>query len=193
VPAQLKSEPPRVRGKGMRRRELLAKIALLESGVVLLRAGPPPAEGLAAGVKSPPLRVRTIDGQAIEIDRQTGKAVLVDFMTTSCPTCKLACAGIQNLYRELGGKGFLPVALAIDPQAPNVLPLYRNVYGLTFPVAVLPREEALRYLHHPTDKPMLVPTLVLLDKGGRVSMTQVGWSGEQPLRSAVNKVLSGRS
>jgi len=175
---------------GLSRRDWLRNAVLIEATAGLLCAdSPTPQRNSAVGPKSPPLEVRTIDGRVIQVHRQVGKVVLVDFMTTTCPTCKQASAGIQVLYQELGKKGFLPIAIAIDPQASSMLPFYRNLYGLTFPVAALAREEALRYLDHPADKPMFVPTLVLLDKQGRISMKQVGWIGEQELRSAVTKLL----
>ena len=167
---------------------------LIEATAGLLCADSPTLQhNSTVGAKSPPLEVQTIDGKAIQVHRQPGKVVLVDFMTTTCPSCKQASVGIQALYQELGSKGFLPVAIAIDPQASSMLPFYRNVYGLTFPVGILAREEVLRYLDHPADKPMLVPTLVLLDKQGRISMKQVGWIGEQELRSAVTKLLDQKT
>jgi thiol-disulfide isomerase/thioredoxin len=166
------------KSRGLTRREWLLSAAL---------AAPATASG--PGAKSPPLEVKTLDGESIQVHRQTGKVVLLDFMTTTCPTCKQASAGIQAVYRELGPKGFLPVAVAIDPQAWRSLPLYRNLYGLTFPVGLLPREEVLRYLEHPADKQLFVPTLVLLDKQGRISAKHVGWIGEEQLRSAVTELL----
>jgi thiol-disulfide isomerase/thioredoxin len=137
--------------------------------------------------------VKTIDGQEIDVRTQAGKVVLLDFMTTTCPSCKQASEGIQAVYRELGGKGFLPIALAIDEHASSMLPFYRNLHGLTFPVATLAREEVLRYLEHPADKPLMVPTLVLLDKQGRIVRKEVGWIGEQELRSAVTKLLNQKA
>lgn len=148
-----------------------------------------PAQTSAVGAKSPPLAIPTLGGKTIHVHKQPGKVVLVDFMTTTCPSCKQASAGIQALYRELGRKGFLPVAVALDAQASGALPSYRNQHGLTFPVGSVAREEVLRYLGHPADKPLYVPTLVLLDKRGRISMKEVGWIGEQKLRSAVTKLL----
>jgi thiol-disulfide isomerase/thioredoxin len=172
----------------------LRSAALIEAAAGLLCAESlKPEGGLAVGVKSPVLDLRTIDGKVVQVHRQPGKVVLLDFMTTTCPSCRMASTGIQTLYRELGGKGFLPVAVAMDPEAPNMLPFYRNLYGLTFPVGVLAREEVLRYLDHPSDKPMYVPTLVLLDKRGRVSMKHTGWIGDNELRSAVTKLLSQKT
>ena len=166
----------------------------METTVSLLCAGSPTLQtNSVVGVKSPPLEVKTVGGKAIQVHQQPGKVVLLDFMTTTCPTCKKASIGIQALYKELGGRGFLPVAVALDPQATSLLPFYRNLYGLTFPLGTLPREEVVRYLDHPADKPMLVPTLVLLDRQSRISMKQVGWIGEEKLRSAVTKLLNQKS
>lgn len=162
----------------------------MEAAAGVLRAeARTPRRSPAAGAKRQPLEVKTIDGAAIQVHRQAGKVVLVDFMTTTCPSCKQASVGIQAVYRDLGGKGFQPVMVAIDAPPPGMLPFYRNLYGITFPMGTLAREEVLRFLEHPADKPMLVPTLVLLDKRGRVSAKHIGWIGEKVLRSAVEKLL----
>jgi thiol-disulfide isomerase/thioredoxin len=109
------------------RRDWLRNAALMEVGAGLLRAdSDTPKHRSAVGAKSPPLAVPTIDGKTIHVHRQPGKVVLVDFMTTSCPSCKRASAGIQALYRELGAKGFLPVAIAVDPQAWRALPVLQE-------------------------------------------------------------------
>ncbi|MCC7174101.1 MAG: TlpA family protein disulfide reductase [Bryobacterales bacterium] len=143
----------------------------------------------AARPKSPPLSVRTLDGETLEVANQRGKVVLVDVMSTTCPSCKLASEGIQRIFQQLGGKGFLPVAVAVDQQAAGVLAFYRNVYRLTFPVGTCSRDEILAYLQLPAGKPLMVPTLVLIDKRGRISATQVGWTGEQELSAAVRALL----
>lgn len=177
-------------GPVLTRRDWFRILALLPAAGLALGRPPDAEEAFATGKPSPPLQVTTLDGQVLQIDKQAGKVVLVDFMTTTCPTCKKAAAGIQQLYREFGSKGFLPVALAIDPQAANVLPIYRNLYELTFPVAVVARDDVIRYLAHPANKPMLVPTLVLLDKRGRIVSKKVGWTDDQELRSAIAGLLN---
>lgn len=106
----------------------------------------------------------------------------MDFTTR--PNCKQPSAGSQVLYQESGEKGFLPVAIVAGAQAWRALPIYRSLCRLTFPVDIVEREEVLRYLNHPADKPMFVPILVLLAKQGRISMKEIGWIGEQKLRSA---------
>lgn len=172
------------------RRGWLARALLVPGLLRVARSGPrtTPA-GEQPLPRSPALQVHTDDGTTIDIHRLTGKVVLIDFMTTTCPSCRQASAGVERLYREFGGRGFLPVAVAIDPQGLLVLPMYRNLLQLTFPLGVVAREEVLRYLNHAANKPMMVPTLVLLDKRGRVWKKQVGWPGEDALRGEIGQLL----
>lgn len=191
--------PPGVRlpaGNGrLDRRAWLRQAAVLPAAAGLLRAGQAATGRVVStlGAKSPPLKVRTLDGKTFAVHKQPGKVVLVDFMTTSCPSCKKAAEAIQALYREFGGKGFLPVGIAMDAQGSGMLPFYRNLYKLTFPLGTVDRDEAIRYLDHPAGRPLYVPTLVLLDKQGRILMKEVGWIGEEKLRSAVTRLLEQKS
>lgn len=192
----LQSARSRAAGRKVGRRKWLWKAALLSGVAGLVRVHPLGSQGISSSGdrrNSPPLLVRTVEGGTVAIENQPGKVLLVDIMTTTCPSCKLAAAGIQKLYQQFGSKGFLPVAIAIDPQASNVLAIYRNLYGLTFPVGVTSREDILGYLRLPAHKPLMVPTLVLLDKRGRICATKVGWTGEQELRLAITKLLDERT
>jgi peroxiredoxin len=139
---------------------------------------------------SPPLEVRTLDGKVLKVHRMKGKVVLVDFMSTVCPTCKLASAGLQNLYRELGPKGFYPVGVALNVDSPAALKDYGQEHRLTFALGTTPRADVGVYLDHPADKPLIVPTLVLLDRRGRLCSVEVGWKGEDALRASVLKLLA---
>lgn len=182
----------RANGSNDSRRTWLRKAALLSgfSSLARVHALAYQATSNSGGRrKSPPLLVHTIEGRKVAIEKQPGKVVLLDIMTTTCPSCKMASAGIEQLYQQLGGKGFLPVAIAVDQQAPNLLTFYRNLHRLTFPIGVTSREDILAYLRLPANKPLMVPTLVLLDKRGRICETQVGWTGEDKLRVAIIKLL----
>lgn len=137
----------------------------------------------------PALRVLTLGGGVVEVQRLKGKVVLLDFMTTVCPACRAASAGVQKLYQELGPKGFHPIGVALNAELPSQLKDYRQVHGLSFPLGVASRMDVVRYLEHPPDRPFLVPALVLLDKKGTIRLVQVGWKGEEPLRAEIAKLL----
>lgn len=139
--------------------------------------------------QGPALAVSTVDG-VIQVQDLRGSVVLLDFMTTVCPACKQASAGIQNVYKELGVKGFRVVGVALDADAPADLAPYAQAFGLTFPIGTAPRADIEAYVRHPANRPFLVPTLVLLDRQGRFSSLGVGWTGEEILRARVLELLA---
>lgn len=161
---------------------------------LLLSASPAMAQQTIAASKerkpSPPLEVQTVDGKVVKVHQMHGKVILVDFMTTVCPTCKLASAGLQKLYRELGARGFSPVAVALNVDSAAPLKEYMREHEVTFTFGTAPRADVATYLSHPADKPMHVPTIVLLDRRGRICSIEVGWNGEEALRPQIVKLLA---
>lgn len=139
---------------------------------------------------SPPLSIAILEGKPVNIQQMKGQVVLLDFMTTTCPTCKRASSGLETLYQEMGAKGFRPVAIALDTGSVDTLRAYRQEHRLTFAIGTAPREDVGRYLSHPADKPLMVPTLVLLDRRGKVCSVEVGWKGEDALRASVLRLLA---
>lgn len=152
----------------------------------------PPAGSQAKQAPAPGgrLNVHTTAGKLLRSDGMKGKVVLLDFMTTVCPSCKAAALEIQKLYGELGPKGFQPVCIALNVDSPAALKDYGREHGLTFTLGTASRADVGAYLKHPTDKPFLVPTLVLLDRRGKVHSIDVGWRGREPLRAAIVKLLA---
>jgi peroxiredoxin len=136
-----------------------------------------------------PLLVRTLAGD-LRIDQLRGQVVLLDFMTTVCPACKQASAGIQKVFVELGSRGFCPVGVALNEPTPEAAGRYALAMGLSFRLATASRADVLSYVQHRADRPFLVPTLVLLDRQGRVCTVEVGWNGEEALRARVLQLLS---
>lgn len=138
----------------------------------------------------PSLEVQTVDARVLKIHEMKGKVVLLDFMTTVCPSCKLASLGLQKLYQDFGPKGFHPVAVALNVDSPAPLKDYMREHGLSFPFGMTPRNDIVKYLSHPQDRPMYVPTIVLLDRRGRIYSVEVGWNGEEAVRRQIVKLLA---
>jgi peroxiredoxin len=137
----------------------------------------------------PALTVHTLRGD-VRLESLRGKVVLLDFMTTTCPACRQASHGIQKVYSELVSHGFQPLGVALNVASPFELVPYARTQGLTFELGTAPRPAILEYLQHRFDRPLLVPTLVLLDRHGRMCGVEVGWQGEDALRAKVLRLLS---
>jgi hypothetical protein len=97
---------------------------------------------------------------------------------------------LEKLDQEMAAKGFRAVAIALDTGSVDTLRAYRQEHRLTFTIGAAPREDVGRYLSHLADKPLMVPTLVLLDRRGKVCSGEVGWKGEDALRGSVLKLLA---
>jgi hypothetical protein len=101
----------------------------------------------------------------------------LDFMTTVCPSCSLASAGLQKLFTEPGPKRFHPIGIGPNLALALTLQEYGWNHGLTFPFGTVPHAEVGAYLQHPANKLSLVPTLALIDRNGRIRLIEVGWKG----------------
>lgn len=157
------------------------RCAALLIGMSLAASGAPPPR--------PGLEVKTSGGKVLRVQQLKGSVVVLDFMTTVCPSCKEASAGLQRLHVELGRKGFRPVGIALNVDTPAALTEYAKQNGVTFTLGTASRESVAAYLQHPPGRPFLVPTMVLLDRRGRVHSIDVGWRGEQHLREQIVKLL----
>lgn len=165
----------------------LAGAALLASCLMLVRAQSPVDGGPRPG---PALQLRTLGGEVVQVQRLKGKVVILDFMTTVCPACRAASAGLQRLYQELGPKGLHPIGVALNVDSPSQLRNYQQAHRLTFPLGIASRVDVVKYLEHPPDRPFLVPALVVLDRKGTIRLVQVGWKGEEPLRAEIARLLA---
>jgi peroxiredoxin len=120
--------------------------------------------------KAPELAVQLPDGQQLLLSQFRGKVVLLEFVHTTCPHCQQSSAFLERLTKELGPKGFQPIAVAFNDNAAQLVPDFIRQMGLTFPVGVPaganPREIVLTYLQHSMLKTLYVPQMVFIDRKG---------------------------
>ena len=74
--------------------------------------------GIAAGDAVPPMELPTLDGASLHLDgfARAGRAVLVFFLTPSCPVCRSLLPVVRRLARE--ERAWLDVLLASDGGEP---------------------------------------------------------------------------
>jgi len=137
APAAPGGEPERRGGLDLRIVAALAVIVVVAGFVALLTVGNPgtqPAAGSVRGVKSaaydgsvispaepaPPLALRNYNGEAVNIRRYRGKAVLVTFLYTNCPdVCPIITANLRvaaNLMGPAEAAKVQMVAVSVDPR-----------------------------------------------------------------------------
>jgi thiol-disulfide isomerase/thioredoxin len=152
-----------------------------------------------AGRPAPPLNIAEYVGQRpVALSQLKGSPVLLFFWAHWCVDCKSEGPIIAGLSSEFGSKGLSVVAptqlYGYAAQGEDATPkdelaytervwqhFYPGLQGAPVPVS---KENFNRYGASTT------PTLVLLDRSGRVSLYHPGVMSYDDLRSAIEKVLS---
>lgn len=102
-----------------------------------------------------------------------GKVVLVDFWATWCGPCRMSMPGIQKLYEKHHANGLEVMGIALEHDKGEQIPGVVKELGITYPVGLPTTMEGMeKYAGQG------IPSMVLLDKIGRVHWHQTGYSPE---------------
>jgi peroxiredoxin len=134
-------------------------------------------------------------GRTVKLSDQKGKVVVLEFLLTTCSHCQNSARHLSKLNKELGARGFQPLAVVIDPQGdPGA---FIRTYGVNFPLGKVPQEAAHSFLQRSVMAGvMYMPQMVLVDRKG-VIRAQYGGNDsffaaneEANIRSLVEKHLA---
>ena len=117
---------------------------------------------------APNLKFRIPGSGEVMLSRYKGKVIGLEFLITTCPGCQRCSRLMQQMYREFGQHGFLPLGIATnaqnEEQAARLVPEYVRNLGLAFPVGWVLNSVAHEFLQHPIMQTMYVPQLVFIDR-----------------------------
>ena len=80
----------------------------------------------------PEVSLTDLDGRVVEVKDFQGAVVLLNFWATWCGPCRVELPELQKLYDELGGKGLVVLAVAVDTPREKVRPFMERL-GITLP------------------------------------------------------------
>jgi len=162
----------------------LATLSVVALAVAQGRRDRPRTEG-----KAPPpgLTLQGLDGKAKPLPR--GKVTLVDFWATWCEPCRVSMPRVEHIWKKYQPAGLELYSVDTDDDSPNRDPEVREFLmknRLSFPV-VFDDGSASRAFSIAS-----LPTMVLLNKQGRVIWTDVGaltQRREKDLVATIEKAL----
>ena len=138
---------------------------------------------LAPGDPAPDFSLARLDGTDWRLEEETAEGpLLLTFIETDCPTCRLTVPYLKRLAEALGPSGHRVVAISQDGgQETRELV---EAYDVSFPVLLDVDLDVSRSYDPPS-----VPALFLVRKGGRIELSEVGFH-KGDLNSAAEKMLS---
>lgn len=166
--------------------------ALLVVALLLLVAGcapaeqetpPPEGESPAAfdvageeGDPAPDFRLASLDGGEISPGDYAGEVVLIDFWATWCGPCHAQAEILKQLWTDLEGKGVHFLAVSLGESEETVRRFVEdNPYP--YPVLIDPADQLSIDLGI-----YVLPTLMVIDREGRVVFREPGVSDGETLR-----------
>ena len=124
--------------------------------------------------KAPKLTIEMLDGQDQLLSKYLGKVVVVEFFNPTCSHCQNTAKILVKLYKELGPKGFQPIAVAAAVEHKPGIANFIGQFGITFPVGYTSTDKAMLFLQHSIMAPFMVPQMAFIDKQGVIREQHVG-------------------
>lgn len=139
---------------------------------------------------APPLNLAVVNAagelgaERIDLASLRGHPVIIDFWATWCGPCRMMTPVLQRLHERFGARGLRVVGVNVDENGPAVVPGFRATYGITYPIVYDTNGEASQRWEVTG-----LPTLLILDKNGRVRYRHAGTTSEADLASAIEGLL----
>lgn len=145
---------------------------------------------------SPEFVIQMPEGGTMLLSQFKGKAILLEFLITTCPHCQRASQLLERLYKEYGPKGFQPLGVAINDMAKMLVPDYKKNFGITFPVGFSLRDPVYNYLERSPMYQLYMPTVVGIDRKFQIRHQHAGedqdfWKDEEKnIRAMIATLLA---
>jgi thiol-disulfide isomerase/thioredoxin len=167
----------------------------LDSWVSSIRAGGLPnfsarfelAKPDLVGRAAPAFKLPRLKGGELSLEQFRGKVVLLDFWATWCGPCREEMPTFEKLHRELGDQDVVILAVDVGEGEDRVAE-YIDKEKYTFPVLLAESTQTAKEY-----SVNAYPTLVSVDREGKVVESLLGGRGESMLREVVRRARMGAS
>lgn len=167
---------------------LAALVAGLALVVVLVVGGSrrdPSGAGLAHGAPMPEFTLASLGGSPVSKRDFAGRVVLFDFWATWCGPCHLQADVLRAIYPRQAGRGVEFVAVATGEETSTVRDFVAR-RPFPYPVVSDPEERVAGELEINA-----LPTLVIMDRAGRIVFRHVGFADAETLERALAQAGAG--
>lgn len=135
----------------------------------------------AAVGSTPKFRLKTLDGRVLGPADFRGKVVLVDFWATWCGPCHVQARALEPVYRDFKNRSVQFLAVNVGEDESTVRSFIQE-QPVAYPVLLDPSSSASNEL-----AVYALPTVMVIDKKGRISFLQPGFTDGDTLRRVLKE------
>ena len=139
------------------------------------------------GRPAPDFTLNDLQGEPRSLSDYLGQAVVINFWTTWCAPCREEMPALQSAYDKFGEEGFMVLAINMtQDDHPELIPLYLDELGLTFPVLLDSNGLASVSLY----RIIGLPTSLFIGRDGIIREIFIGAIPLDRLEAKVQKLLA---
>jgi len=179
---------------------ILSLLSLSVGAVAAEREPPPPPPAVQGGggarfaepgMIAPDFTVLDVERRPFRLSEEVSrKPVLLLFWSVFCDPCRAEMAILQKAHDKYAGRDLTVVAVAVDGEPlRNTIGGYARQEGYTFKVLVDELDSMEMWKVADAYGVAVTPTLLLLEKGGKVMLRKGGKTREDELETAVSSLL----
>lgn len=164
----------------------LALALIAATGLVMtMRRATSQAAPPAGTAAAPAFRLASLDGRQLGPNDFPGQVVLLDFWATWCVPCHLQAEVLAEVYAKRQGQPVQFLAVSVGEDEATVRE-YLSQHAPAYPVLFDPASKAAD-----SYEVVALPTVILIDRQGRVVLRESGLVDAATLERAIAKALAG--
>ena len=146
-------------------------------------AAPAPAPNAnAAAEPAPEVELTTVDGEPLKVSELRGQVVLLNFWATWCVPCRSEIPALNDMQRDLSGRGFKVVGVTTEDSA-DLVREYQKDVRQEYTVALGDAGVANKYAVG------VLPTTFIIDRQGRIRHKVIGEKSRAQFEALINPLL----
>jgi peroxiredoxin len=127
---------------------------------------------LACGIRAPEFALTSTSGKSLILSKVLDDGpVILAFFKVSCPVCQYAFPYLERLWQVHKTEAVTFIGISQDNEKDTAA--FVKKYRLTFTMAL---DDPARYVVSNAYKLTNVPSVFLINRGGEIEVSSVGWS-----------------
>ena len=165
---------------------------LLAFGLNKVREAPTPEMLAAAQMKGQAAKefaLQSTDGKMIHLSDLRGRAVVLNFWSTTCEPCKVEMPWFVQLQRQYGPQGLQVLGMAYDPSGVEDIVSFAKGMGIDYPILV-GAKPALDLVANNYGGIAFLPETFYIGRDGKVSEKTIGLRSKVEIEESIRKALA---